>query len=257
MNLKAWVLIFGAGIASHGHAQGEPDDLRRGVAVLREESPLLEKPEDNARRSREELEVGESYFVMGLSLDGEWAQLLTLRNARGWVRMSKIYRLPDSDPELHEDFMKLLERTHWNTSRVSLTVGAYPELDVVGEAALTLLPRGFSGLKGETFDLIGGAVFVKTTDKLPSHVGYRGLLQWSFRLTNMGNLYIGPRGGVEFRKRYNPVGLVTAQNAIFGVAGLLFRYMPNPVLGFSFAPEFLIHSQEVKFHAYLGMTLMF
>jgi len=29
------------------------------------------------------------------------------------------------------------------------------------------------------------------------------------------------------------------------------------VLGFSFAPEFLIHSQEVKFHAYLGMTLMF
>lgn len=254
--LNYW-LLTAVVLVTPAYAQGQRDDLRRGVAVLREATPLYEKPGERSAISRETLEVGKRYFVLGLSLDGLWAQLLTRRNAKGWVRTQRIYRLPNSDPQLHADFLKLVDRSAWDTSVLTLNFGAYPTMDAIGEAAVSILPRGISGLKGESLDLVVGAVVVKATPNLLRHTAYRALVQWPFRMLVEGNLHIGPRLGFEMRKRFNPVGIETSQSAGFAVMGVLFRYMANPYVGISIIPEFLIHSQEARFHAFAAATLMF
>ena len=213
-------------------------------------------PNEKSEARREPLAVGLRYFVLGLSIDGAWAQLLTRRNSKGWVRIDKIYRLPNSDPDLHNNFEKLVERSHWETKILALNAGVYPTQDYVGEVALTILPRGINGLMGETLDIVAGGVLVKATENLPANTAYRVLLQWPFRMLALGNLYAGPRAGYEMRKRFKPVGVQTAQTGHFGVMGLIFRYMPNSLIGVSLAPEFLLHSQEATFHAYLALTLM-
>lgn len=251
------LLVSVVALVPPAYAQGRRDDLRRGVAVLREATPLYEKPGEQSAISRETLEVGKRYFVLGLSLDGVWAQLLTRRSAKGWVRTQRIYRLPNSDPQLHADFLKLVDRSAWDTSVLTLNFGVYPTMDFIGEAAVSILPRGISGLKGESLDFVVGAVVVKATPNLLKHTAYRALVQWPFRMLVEGNLHLGPRVGFEMRKRYNPVGIEMAQSAGFMVMGVLFRYMVNPHVGLSIIPEFLVHSQEARFHAFAAATLMF
>lgn len=256
--------VISAGAASTNERfrsrQAPDDDLRRGVAILRESSPLYEEPREDSRRRDGFLEPGKRYFVLGLSLDGQWARLLTRKNHRGWVRAQVLHRLPDSDPDMHGDFETLEERYHWKTNRLAVNLGAYPSQNFGGELALTILPRGLGGLKGETLDFVVGAVWLKKTAEVDSHLAYRGLLQWPFRTAAEGNVYIGPRLGYEYRKIYDPLAIVPVKAAHHGVLGVLVRWMPNPYFGFSVMPDFLIRfttPNKASLQAMGAVTILF
>lgn len=258
MSLRTLFLIFVVVVAPLRLAQAVQvdDDLSRGLAVLREKTPLYQKPDEASKVLSDELDVELQYFVLGLSLDGQWTHILTRRNVRGWVRSASLQRLRNADSSLELDYQKLVKRHNWRTNRFAFNFGAYPAQDLIGEMVFTLLPRGIGGLKGETLDLVGGATLVKATADLPSNVAYRALLQWPFRMGVEGNFHMGPRIGYEMRQYFDPTGITTNQRGHFVVAGLIFRYMPNPLLGFSFVPEFVIGSKVTLPQAFFALTLM-
>jgi hypothetical protein len=251
------VVLFIFGFENVCYSQVERDDLRRGVSVVRTTSPLYSKPDLNSATTGVSVNPGERPFILGLSLDGHWAQVLTRSNKKGWVPIDRVYRLPRSDSRLETDYKKLVERSHWKTSRLALSLGLYTNQDILGELAFTILPRGLWGLKGESLDIVLGITKVKATENLKSNFALRGLVQWPFRMTTQGNLHIGPRIGIEMKDRFNPVGIEPVERANFLIMGLLLRYMPSDYLGFSLTPEFAVHSKVSTFSGALSATLMF
>lgn len=238
------------------------DDLRRGMAVLKESTPLYSMPRESSETiDRETLEVQKRYYVLGLSLDGQWAQILTRKNIRGWVLLGKLQRIPDTDSDLQKDFVKLVDRQHWTTKRYAANLGVYSGSGgIVGELAFSALPLGFAGLKGESFDLVAGGIWVAKTSQVSAHLAYHALLQWAFRSGPEGNLYIGPRIGYENRRMYDALSVNPVRNEHNGIMGVLFRYMPNHQIGFSLMPEFLIQFRspnQATLRTLAAVTIMF
>lgn len=235
------------------------DDLNRGMSILRSPTGLFTQPSETSQLKKVNLEVGKKYYVLGLSLDGRWAQILTRKNIRGWVPIHTLKRVYEEDIALTDAFGTLANRHHWKTYRVALSAGVYPTQDVSGEVAVTLFPRGLGGLLGESLDLGVGVVSVKATDQVPHHYAYRGFLQWPFRTGPMGNVHIGPRLGFEQRKIYNGLAVDSVQTRGHAILGSMVRFFPSRNLGISLMPEFLIRlsgPNEATFHAMLALTFL-
>jgi len=249
LKLMAVIILFSS---AYGHA----DDLRRGVAIVKEMTYLKDSPSPQSKNTGALINQGEKVYVVGLSLDGVWAKVLKMNNSNGWVNLFKLNRLPNSDPQTHDDFAALAARQMWASWRAGLSLAFYMPKTFKAELFVVPFKKGIFALKGDAFELYVEGFQSLENNSVPKHYGFGAGAQWLGRIMPTGDVHVGPKIGYQNRIYFNRTGVDPYPRGHFLNAGLLLRYMSSRLTSLFLNPQIFVNQAGVSFETGIGFSLM-
>ncbi len=216
--------------------------------------PLFVGPGRGYGGMADSLKPNEVTYSLGVSLQGQWTKVLTVRGEEGWVHSEYLVKF-EGVPENVDDFESMFAARRaigtWFSFQFGPSWGNNPfDFRVQVDTIFNLTPNGAIDQFYDQVEIgLGGSYHPFA----PPFGEDRAFFQWLYRFGRKKNSMLGPRIGTGFTQLAD----FKAKRTWFFISGLTYRHYMNEVIGIYAEATYYLRTTRLYGNASAGLTLRF